>query len=54
MYRVNYGNGQANSGFSSKSAAQRHIDACVAAGRDPYVGSYFIEKYIGDGDWVRA
>jgi hypothetical protein len=48
MYRVNFGNGQVHP-VMSKAAGQR----LIAAQFDGGVGCY-IQKYMGDGMWIRV
>jgi hypothetical protein len=50
--RVNYGNGQVDY-VGSLAAARRLIAECRSR-NDAWVGSYRIERYAGDGEWVRV
>jgi hypothetical protein len=48
MWRLNYGNGQVL-GCASRSEAIRELAALTQ-----YKTFAFVEKYAGEGEWVRA
>jgi hypothetical protein len=48
IWRLNYGNGQVNY-HPSKAAALTEL-----AGLTQYKAFAFVQRYAGDGEWVRA
>jgi len=52
MYRVNYGNGQV-SGTKTHAVCTDEIKLHRANNVD-YSGLFFVQRYIGCGDWTRA